>query len=104
MYKRQLYNLTGRREPGADMARPARPAGRLVWLHASEAAALGGILQLARRLVDDLDVTVLITSQKPLNVQLPRLIEQLPPLDAAADAKAFFDHWKPCLLYTSRCV
>ncbi len=95
---RTLYNLTGRREPGADAARPARPSGRLVWLHASEAATLGGILHLARRLVDDLDVTVLITSQKPLSVRIPRLIEQLPPLDTATDAKAFFDHWKPDLI------
>ena len=95
---RTLYNLTGRREPGADAPRPARPSGRLVWLHASEAAALDGVLQLARRLVSDLDVFVLITSQKPLGPQLPQMIEQLPPLDAATDAKAFFDHWKPDLI------
>lgn len=95
---RTLYNLTGRREPGADASRPARPLGQLVWLHASEAAAVGGLLQLARRLVDDLDLSVLITSQKPLGIRLPRMIEQLPPLDSATDAKTFLDHWKPDLI------
>ena len=95
---RTLYNLTGRREPGADSSRPGRPWGQLVWLHASEAASSGGLMQLARRLVDDLDVTVLITSQKSLGVTAPRMIEQRPPLDSATDAKVFLDHWKPDLI------
>lgn len=95
---RTLYNLTGRREPGADALRPARPPGQLVWLHASDAAAVGGISQLARRLVDDLDVTVLITSQKGLGIKAQGMIEQRPPLDSAPDAKAFLDHWKPDLI------
>ena len=95
---RTLYNLTARREPGADSARPARPLGRLVWLHASESAAMGGLSQLARRLVDEADVSVLITSQRPLGLKARGMVEQPPPLDSAADAKAFFDHWQPDLV------
>ena len=95
---RTLYNLTGRREPGADASRPARPVGKLVWMHASEAVALAGLAELARRLQDDLGVTVLITAHKPLGLRLPGSLEQRPPLDSAADAKAFLDHWRPNLI------
>jgi 3-deoxy-D-manno-octulosonic-acid transferase len=95
---RTIYNLTGRREPGADASRPVRPLGQVVWLHASEAVALAGVLQLARRLAADLDVSVLITSHKALGIKVPAMIEQRPPLDSATDAKVFLDHWQPDLI------
>jgi 3-deoxy-D-manno-octulosonic-acid transferase len=72
--------------------------GQVVWLHASEAVALAGVLQLARRLAADLDVSVLITSHKALGIKVPAMIEQRPPLDSATDAKVFLDHWQPDLI------
>ena len=58
---RTLYNLTGRRATGPEVARPARPPGDLIWLHAAELGCARGLRQLALRLVEELGVTVLLT-------------------------------------------
>ena len=91
---RTLYNLTGRREPGAEAARPARPLGELIWLHAPESACGRGLLQLARRLIDTLGVEVLLTCPDDLPVGRG-MIRQPPPPDSAAEVKSFLAHWQP---------
>lgn len=93
---RTLYNLTGRREPGAEAARPARPSGELIWLHAPEAACARGLLQLAQRLIDALGVVVLLTCPEDLP-GLRGMIRQPPPADTAAEVKSFLSHWQPQL-------
>jgi 3-deoxy-D-manno-octulosonic-acid transferase len=92
---RTLYNLAGRREPGAEPARAARPAGKLLWLHAPEVDRAQGLMRLAERLIAELAVTVLLTCPQRLPINRPGLIQTLPPADTAADARAFLLHWQP---------
>lgn len=91
----KLYNLGHRRE-GSTRAteRPARPAGRLVWLHAPNAGQTSPMMALARRLSDEDGVSVILTSPVILP---PRdgVILQPPPEDTPADVRAFLDHWRP---------
>ncbi len=93
---RTLYNLTGRRATGPEVARPARPPGDLIWLHAAELGCARGLRQLALRLVEELGVTVLLTcpEEVPLTADM---VYQRPPPDTAAEAKAFLSHWAPAL-------
>jgi 3-deoxy-D-manno-octulosonic-acid transferase len=89
-----LYNLGQRREPGAGAARPLRPAGRLVWLHAPSESTAGTMLALAHRLVEEDGVGVLLTCP---GQPTPRagVILQPPPADTPPEARAFLDHWRP---------
>ena len=93
---RTLYNLTGRRASGIEAARPARPAGDLIWLHAAELGCARGLRQLALRLVEELGVTVLLTCPDavPLTADM---LHQPPPPDTPAEARAFLAHWAPAL-------
>jgi 3-deoxy-D-manno-octulosonic-acid transferase len=89
-----LYNLANRRDASVAMPRPARPAGRLVWMHAPDADAARPLLELARRLVEDDGLLVLITCA--VQLRLPDgVMQDAPPYDAPAEAKAFLDHWQP---------
>ncbi len=89
-----LYNLSNRRDPGAQAERPPRPAGRLVWLHAPNPEIARSMLELARRLIEDDGLPVLFTC--PADIA-PRagLVLQPPPADTPAEARAFLDHWRP---------
>jgi 3-deoxy-D-manno-octulosonic-acid transferase len=89
-----LYNLGHRREPGGDTARPPRPAGRLVWLHAPGPASASAMLALAHRLVEDDGVAVVLTCPVEL---APRdgVILQAPPRDTPHESKAFLGYWQP---------
>ena len=89
-----LYNLGQRREPGAEAARPRRPVGRLVWLHAPGEAAAPALLALAGRLVEEDGVAVLLTCPAALP-QRAGVILQPPPPDTPPEARAFLDHWHP---------
>ncbi len=89
-----LYNLGQRREPGEDQARPARPTGRLVWLHAPGEGLVSPMRALARRLVEEDGLPVLLTAPVPV-ASLPGVIVQPPPVDNPVDARAFLDHWRP---------
>ena len=94
----KLYNLGSRREGAAVLAkRPARPPGRLVWLHAPNASQASPLLALARRLVEEDGLLVLLTCPADLP---PRdgVILQPPPEDTPADARSFLDHWRPELV------
>lgn len=89
-----LYNLGQRREPGEGTARPPRPAGRLVWLHAPGEGLVSPMRALARHLVAEDGVPVLLTAPVAMP-PLPGVIVQPPPVDSPVDARAFLDHWRP---------
>ena len=89
-----LYNLGQRREPGEGSARPPRPAGRLVWLHAPGEGLVSPMRALARHLVEEDGVPVLLTAPVAMP-PLPGVILQPPPVDSPVDARAFLDHWRP---------
>lgn len=93
---RTLYNLAARRAPETVVARPARPAGDLVWLHAPSAAGVAGLAGLAERLEDEMGVAVLLTC--PDAVSVGAAIVQAPPIDTATDARGFLDYWAPKLV------
>lgn len=89
-----LYNLGQRRDTALDQARPPRPAGRLAWLHAPSADAARSVLALARRLIDDDGLAVLVTCPVDL-AQRDGVLIQPPPADTPLDAQLFLDHWRP---------
>ena len=89
-----LYNLGQRREPGEGTSRPPRPAGRLIWLHAPGEGLVSPMRALARRLVEEDGLPVLLTA--PVETEpLPGVVLQPPPVDSPVDARAFLDHWRP---------
>ena len=89
-----LYNLGQRREPGEGASRPPRPAGRLIWLHAPGEGLVSPMRALARRLVEEDGLPVLLTA--PVETEpLPGVVLQPPPVDSPVDARAFLDHWRP---------
>mgnify|MGYP000340666735 CR=1 FL=1 len=89
-----LYNLSNRRESGQVDDRPPRPLGRLVWLHAPTAEIARSMLELARRLIEDDGLPVLLTCPADLP-QRAGIILQRPPADTLAEARSFLDHWSP---------
>ncbi|MDP3960891.1 MAG: glycosyltransferase N-terminal domain-containing protein [Pseudorhodobacter sp.] len=88
-----LYNLTAPRDTGLPPDRPARPVGRLIWLHAPQTDT-AAMTQLARRLKAESDHAVLLTCANP-PAPLPGVTLQLPPGDSPPEARAFLDHWQP---------
>lgn len=89
-----LYNFGQRREPGESTSRPERPAGRLLWLHAPGEGLVSPMRALARRLVEEDGLPVLLTA--PVNLApVPGVIMQAPPVDSPVDARVFLDHWQP---------
>ncbi|OYU40926.1 MAG: 3-deoxy-D-manno-octulosonic acid transferase [Pseudorhodobacter sp. PARRP1] len=93
---RTLYNLTGPRTSGIASARPVRPPGDLIWLHAAELGCARGLRQLALRLVEELGVTVLLTCPEPVPLTAD-MVHQLPPIDTPAEARAFLAYWAPAM-------
>ena len=89
-----LYNLGQRRDPAEASELPGRPAGRLVWLHAPGEALVSPVRALARRLVEEDGLPVLLTAPQA-GPDLPGVIIQPPPPDNPADARVFLDHWRP---------
>jgi 3-deoxy-D-manno-octulosonic-acid transferase len=89
-----LYNLRPRRDGTVAPERPARPAGRLVWLHAPSADAVRSVIELARRLVDEDGIAVLMTCPTAIATR-EGVLHQPPPGDTPAEARAFLDHWAP---------
>lgn len=96
-----LYALATRRDAVTRPHWPERPRGRLVWLHAPQAEGLGAILALARRLVDEDGLPVLLTTSAPLPDTLPDVLVTAAPADTMAEAQAFLTHWKPELVIFS---
>lgn len=89
-----LYNLGQRREAAEGAARPPRPAGRLVWLHAPDEGLVGPMRALARRLAEEDGLPVLLTAPVD-HPAIPGVILQPPPVDSPVEARSFLDHWKP---------
>jgi 3-deoxy-D-manno-octulosonic-acid transferase len=89
-----LYNLGQRRDQAEAATRPSRPAGRLVWLHAPGEALVSPIRALARRLVEEDGLPVLLTAPTA-GEALDGVVLQDPPPDNAVDARAFLDYWQP---------
>ncbi len=91
-----LYNLAARPVAAAPGLRPARPRGSLVWVDSPDAESLGAMLELARRLIDDDGVSVLLTLPGDLG-QVPQTdaLVQPAPLDFPRNVAEFLEHWKP---------
>ncbi|MFN7052011.1 MAG: 3-deoxy-D-manno-octulosonic acid transferase [Gemmobacter sp.] len=89
-----LYNLRPRRAPSTGCAWSDRPKGHLYWMHAPTAEAARGLLELAGRLIDGDNVTVLLTCADPLPVR-QGVIKCMPPDDRPNEARAFLEHWQP---------
>lgn len=95
-----LYNLANRRDAAPIAVRPARPLGRLVWLHAPVPNAAAALVELARRLVTDDGLAVLLTSPHPLSLP-DGVIQETAPNDTPADCRAFLNHWQPEMVVLS---
>jgi 3-deoxy-D-manno-octulosonic-acid transferase len=89
-----LYSVFAEREPAPTEVWPDRPAGRLIWLHAPSAGAMRPLAELARRLREEDGYPVLVTCPEPLPPQAG-LVRAAAPLETAAAARAFLDHWQP---------
>ncbi len=83
----------------------ARPAGKLVWLHASSVGESVAALVLIEKLTKiNSSMTILLTtgtltSAKLLTTRLPKsVIHQFAPLDRPAWVQTFLNHWSPNLV------
>ncbi|MGV8989252.1 MAG: 3-deoxy-D-manno-octulosonic acid transferase [Cypionkella sp.] len=100
-----LYNLAARpvAQPAPD--RPARPGGSLVWLQAASGESLGSMLELARRLIEDDGVSVLLTVPEALSEAVApgttEAVLQTTPADFSRAVQEFLDHWHPDLCVLS---
>jgi 3-deoxy-D-manno-octulosonic-acid transferase len=94
-----LYNLS-QRQTVQEISYPPRPAGVLIWLHAPTADAQTRLAELARRLVEEDGVEVLVTSPEPMRA-LDGHAWMLPPADSLGDIAGFLDHWRPEILVFS---
>ena len=90
----KLYNLGHRRDAGQDGLRPPRPAGRLAWLHVPNEAQVSPMLALARRLIEEDGIEVVMTCLSAIAAR-DGIIAQPPPGETPAEARAFLDHWQP---------
>lgn len=81
----------------------ARPAGKLIWLHAvglGEVLSLRGLIDM---MADQTDAHFLVTSSTRAGAEAfarntpPRTIHQFLPLDAPTYRRAFLGHWAPDL-------
>lgn len=86
------------------IASKARPEGQLIWIHAASVGESLSILELAKRLLDDLPdahcmiTTGTVTSAKALEGRMhPRMFHQYIPVDYMGAVTAFLEHWKPDL-------
>ena len=94
-----LYNMAARREAQPPAARPSRPAGRLIWLHAPSLDSRSGMAELGRRLVEDDGVAVVLTCGD--GTPLRGLVVQPVPPDYPADMREFLNFWSPDLVVTA---
>ncbi|MEI6100176.1 MAG: glycosyltransferase N-terminal domain-containing protein, partial [Alphaproteobacteria bacterium] len=91
-----LYNLAGRPSLQIPPQRPARTRGALAWLHAPNATVLSAMAELARHLIEDDGVQVVLTCPDLPSTPTSALL-QTPPDDTPRAAMDFLDHWRPAL-------
>lgn len=89
-----LYRLTGQRGARPNEPPVPRPQGRLVLLHSPTLESRPAMLELARRLITEDGVPVLLTSPEPPQVQTEAVLAVTPP-DRPEEVREFLDHWRP---------
>lgn len=95
-----LYSIAARREMRPAQPRPMRPAGRLIWLHAPSDESLPGMTELARRLIDEDGLAVLLTCAVDA-AAFPAdrdFVVQRAPTDFQAEVRDFLNYWSPELV------
>ncbi len=100
-----LYNLAARPVAEGYVVRPPRPAGSLVWLLAGDGESHASVAELARKLIEDDGVSVLLTltasmhdtPPDPLPKGATGAIVQPSPADFPRAVQDFLDHWRPDL-------
>ncbi|CAG4917002.1 unnamed protein product [Acidocella sp. C78] len=94
---RRGKEIAGRLPERYGIAGLARPPGRLVWVHAASMGETMSALGLIDALADT--ATVLLTTGTRTAAALAesraRALHQFVPLDVAAHAARFLDHWRP---------
>lgn len=79
----------------------ARPAGELIWGHATSLDHANALTQLADRLVAQRPgLHMLLTTQEDVAAPVhahPAVLHQTLPEDSVADSETFLDHWRPDL-------
>ncbi len=97
-----LYRLAARRKPQPQGPVPARPRGRLAWLHSPSAESRPTMLELARHLIEDDGLSVLLTTSEPAGHQTgeqtyppTEAIAAPPPAEHGEEIRGFLDHWQP---------
>jgi 3-deoxy-D-manno-octulosonic-acid transferase len=83
----------------------ARPAGRLLWIHAASVGEAASMLALVDRLLATRRISVLITTGTVSSARLianhagrdGRILHQYAPLDHPRYVREFIDHWRPDL-------
>ena len=101
---RQGKELPERREERFGIASMARPKGPLVWVHAASVGETNAALPVIAALGQARkDLSFLLTTGTRTSAALaaarigPRGLHQFVPLDSAAYARRFLDHWRPDL-------
>ncbi|MCL4067665.1 hypothetical protein M3484_13895 [Pseudomonas sp. GX19020] len=90
---RGWWPATGRRRR-SHAERPARPLGGLIWLHVPGQASLSAMRELARRLIEEDGVAVLMTGEGG-GARAKGVIFDQAPEDGAQTVRDFLDHWRP---------
>lgn len=80
----------------------ARPAGRLLWMHAASIGETQSLLGLIPALLEaDADLSILVTSTTVTSARLlaqdlpERAFHQFSPIDTPQSVRRFLDHWQP---------
>ncbi len=102
---RQGKEDTARRNERFGIASVSRPDGQLVWVHAASVGETNAVLPLiSRMLLDRPNLKFVLTTGTVTSAQMaaqrlpPQAVHQYVPLDAAAYARRFLDHWRPDLV------
>ena len=85
------------RGDGRWVSKQDRPDGPILWLHASDATQLPGLINLAERAGQQRgDLTVVLTGAAPETLPNGVIVEDIPD-DTLADCDGFLKHWSPTL-------
>lgn len=96
-----LYTLCRGRAAVQTPVWPERPRGSLVWLNAPYAGMVGPLLALARRLIEEDGIPVLLTTPDPVGDAAAGMSVTAPPGDTLPEVQAFLTHWQPDVIILS---